>query len=512
MKQWSLFFRLAVVLISFLGILDAGYITWNEVFDLYPPCKPPFACRKVLDSVWSYIGPIPLSGVGLLYYITVFVLGVLYFLDSRIVILPKRVVFRTHDFLFFLTSMGMVFSLYLVFVMGFVLQAWCLYCIFSAVFSMLLFFLNLVLHHEAVRVTPIPSFRRAVFALFYRTLCKPIFFLLDAEFVHNAMTWVGKILGRFTFTRFIIRALFDYSDPRLYKTLSGITFPNPVGLSAGFDYNGQLTDIIPAVGFGFVTLGTVTLDPHEGNAKPRLGRFPRSCALLVNKGFRSIGAKAIINQLEGKKFAIPIGISIGSTNKKHRSRHAQIDDILKTFYAFEHSLVRHSYYELNISCPNTTGGQPFTQPDHLQQLLSRLDSFAIQKPIFLKMPIDLTDEQTLSLLEVTNKHSIAGVVFGNLTKDKQNPDVDPQEAKQWKAKSGNLSGKPTWNRSNHYIHLTRQIFGPRFTIIGTGGIFSPEDAAYKLNLGADLVQLITGMIYEGPQLIGEINEALVTRQ
>ncbi len=325
------------------------------------------------------------------------------------------------------------------------------------------------------------------------------------------MTQTGKTLGAFPVTRMLTHTLFEYSNLRLHKKIDGIVFPNPVGLSAGFDYDADLTSIIPSVGFGFATIGTVTNEPYGGNKAPRLGRYPRSQALLVNKGFKSSGANAIIKKLENQEFAIPIGISIGSTNKQHASLLAQIEDILHAFILFERSGVLHSYYELNISCPNTTGGQPFTTHDRLEHLLIKLDAVKIKRPIYIKMPIDLSDSQTLSLLHTAKKHTIAGVIFGNLTKDKDNPDVDPQDRVHWKSVQGNLSGKPTMNRSNHFIELTKKTFKSHFIIIGTGGIFTPEDAQTKFRLGADLVQLITGMIYEGPQLIGEINEYIASR-
>src|SRR6185369_8186211 len=203
-------------------------------------------------------------------------------------------------------------------------------------------------------------------------------------------------------------------------------------------------------------------------------------ALLVNKGFKNVGAKDIIAKLTGKTFAIPVGISIGSTNKAFTSPAAQIQDIVHCFQLFEKSTVKHSFYELNISCPNTKGGQPFTTPSRLQRLLRELEKLKIARPVYIKMPIDYSQEETLALLTVAAKHTVAGVIFGNLTKDHENPDVNAQDRIDWASKQGNLSGKPTWNRSNALVALTRKKFKKRFTIIGTGGIFSPQDAAYKM--------------------------------
>jgi len=343
----------------------------------------------------------------------------------------------------------------------------------------------------------------------YRNIIKKIFFLIDAETVHDFMTFTGEMLGKTDFGKWTIKQLFGYENRKLNKTIDGIEFKNPVGLPAGFDYNAKLPFILGCVGFGFETIGTVTLEPYEGNKKPRLGRFPKSRALLVNKGLKSIGADEIIKKLENKTFDIPIGISIGATNRSYKNEEEQIANYTEGFRLFENSKVKHSYYELNISCPNTFGGEPFTSCIKLEKLLKSLEKEKIKLPVYIKMPIDLDEKEIEKLLETESKYKfVKGVIFGNLTKDRNNPEVDPDDAEKWQEMKGNLSGKPTWNRSNKLIVLTKKLYKNRFTIIGCGGIFSAEDAVYKMGLGADMVQLITGMIYEGPQLIGEINKKL----
>nr|MBP7740925.1 dihydroorotate dehydrogenase (quinone) [Candidatus Woesebacteria bacterium] len=342
-------------------------------------------------------------------------------------------------------------------------------------------------------------------------LLKKVFFLLDPELIHDFMTNVGKNLGSNKVSQFLTSIFFSFKHEKLIKTIDGIEFSNPVGLSAGFDYNGNLTQILPSVGFGFHTIGTVTYGKYEGNKKPRLGRFLKSKSLVVNKGLKSLGAKTIAAKLTGVKFSVPIGISISSTNKFYKTEKDQIVEIIKAFNIFEKSKVKHSYYELNISCPNTFGGEPFSSPRKLKLLLSTLEKLKVQKPIYIKMPIDQSKIETLEMLKIIDKFSIAGVIFGNLTKDKSNPDIHPEDRKKWMNVKGNLSGKPTWKRSNELIKLTKKHFKNRFTIIGTGGIFNGDDAIEKMKNGADLVQLITGMIFEGPQTIGEINLKLAQK-
>lgn len=342
----------------------------------------------------------------------------------------------------------------------------------------------------------------------YTTILKPVFFAFDPESVHNLMVRFGTQLGRVRLTRWLLKSLWAYEHPSLVTQLNGVTFPNPIGLSAGFDYNGELTDVLPALGFGFHTIGTITLHPYAGNPRPRLVRLPRSQALLVNKGLKNRGARAIIANLKKRPFTIPVGISIASTNQHFANEKAQLNDITTCFKLFEKSPLNHAYYELNISCPNTFGGEPFTTPSKLARLMVQMDKLKLQRPLFVKMPIDQGRAETLALLKTLARHKVQGVIFGNLTKDKANPAVHPDDRKTWLRHKGNVSGQPTRARSTQLIRLTRRQFGHRFTIIGTGGIFTAEDAREKLAAGADLLQLITGLIYKGPQVIGAINAEL----
>jgi len=236
--------------------------------------------------------------------------------------------------------------------------------------------------------------------------------------------------------------------------------------------------------------------------------MPSSKALLVNKGLKNLGARATIAKLKGLEFKIPVGISIASTNRHFTDTKSQILDIVTCFKLFENSPVRHTYYELNISCPNTFGGEPFTTPERLTLLLTAIEKIKIKRPIFVKMPIDQSEKETLSLLKVIVDYKLEGIIIGNLTKDHANPHISAADKKMWSSNKGNVSGKPTFQRSNKLIALAKKHYGKKLIIVGTGGIFSPEDAIKKLELGADLVQLITGMIYEGPQLIGRINRRL----
>lgn len=342
----------------------------------------------------------------------------------------------------------------------------------------------------------------------YCHLAKPVFFLFDAEAVHSSITSLGKFIGKITPLRWCMSKILKVENPALAQDLHGIYFPNPIGLAAGFDYEARLTQVLPAVGFGFGTVGTITNKPYEGNTRPRLGRLIKSRSLLVNKGFKNLGVRETLRKLGRPEFKIPIGLSIGVTNtSKLSSQTEAINDIVEAFSVAENSSISFSYYELNISCPNLQVGVEFYSPKNLEALLIAVTENKLSKPLFIKMPIDKTDNEVLEMLKTITKYPVQGVIFGNLQKEKTNPALDPAEVKRFS--KGYYSGKPTERRSNELIALTYRTYGKKLTIIGCGGVFCVEDAYRKIKLGASLVQLITGMIYEGPQLIAEINFGLI---
>lgn len=335
-----------------------------------------------------------------------------------------------------------------------------------------------------------------------------MFFSIDAEKVHTNMLEAGHWLGSNEITQNITELIFGYKNQKLEQKITNIKFSNPIGLAAGFDYEADLPNILPHVGFGFGTIGTITNRAYEGNSRPMLGRLPKSKSLLVNKGFKNQGIKKIAEKLKSQSFEIPIGISIGRTNTLDlKTQKQSIADIASAFTIAEQANLANKYYELNISCPNLKGDITFYPPKNLGDLLKQIDKLKLSKPVFIKMPIEKTDKETLAMLEVIAKHNVSGVIFGNLQKDRKDPALDPAEVSKWD--KGNFSGKPTWKRSNQLVQLAYRHYNKKLIIVGCGGIFSAEDAYTKIRLGASLVQLITGMIYEGPSLISSINLGLV---
>lgn len=337
----------------------------------------------------------------------------------------------------------------------------------------------------------------------YKGLLKPIFFRFDPEEVHDSMSLIGKTLGKFFLTRKIADTFWSYSNPMLEQNILGINFKNPVGLSAGFDKNAELTGIIPSVGFGFMEVGSITGEPCSGNAKPRLWRLPKSKSLAVYYGLANDGCEKIAERLKKVKFSIPVGISIAKTNcKETTDTNKAIEDYFKVYKTFADI---GDYFTVNISCPNAFGGQPFTDKTKLDVLLERIMSIPKIKPVFLKLSPDLNKKEIDEIIEVATKWKIDGFICTNLTKSRDNKKIIDESV----SKLGGLSGKVLNNLSDELIQYIYKKTNGKFVIIGVGGISSAQDAYKKIKSGASLVQLITGMIFEGPQLISDINLGLV---
>ena len=325
----------------------------------------------------------------------------------------------------------------------------------------------------------------------------------DPEKVHDNIINFGNSLGSNRILRRLVRLAFNYENNMLHQKILGINFKNPVGLAAGFDKNGYLTKIIPTVGFGFMEIGSITGEKCEGNKKPRLWRLKKSKALVVNYGLVNNGCDEIHSRLSKEKFEIPIGINIAKTNSMHCiSTEDGIKDYMKSLKKFQNL---GNYFTINISCPNAFGGQPFNEKSKLDLLLNEIDKIETKKPIFLKISGDLSFKEIDDIVSVSNKHKVNGFILINLTKKRDNKKILDKDIPE----KGGISGKVEEDLSNKIIEYVYKKTKGRYVIIGVGGIFSAEDAYIKIKLGASLVQLITGMVYEGPQLISEINYGLV---
>lgn len=490
--------RLALYVFTLIGLADSIFLTYEHYNPLAFQCTPGsiLDCGKVLNSEYAFILGVPVAVWGVIHYSYVLIMAlILHRFPSRIGV----------TLLLLETAVGLAMTVYFVAMQLFVIGAICYFCMLSAVCTTIIIILVQKLYRKEALVL-----RLTMFQYLYAIFGKPLFFLIDPEVIHTRFMHAGEIIGNISFLKRAIRRFFRYPKTNvLEQTIAGIPFPNPVGLSAGYDYEARLTGILGAVGFGFQSVGTITNQHYEGNKGPMLGRLPKSKSLLVNKGFKNDGAAAVVEKLTDRSFDIPVGVSIGVTNNVSIDTEKKaIEDIVAAFQTFETAHMNHAFYELNISCPNLKVPIDFYNPPALKTLLTAVTKLKLSRPVFLKMPIDKSDQESLALVQIAVDHSMAGVIFGNLKKDRADSAFDAAEMKTWEGKKGNFSGKPTWKRSNELISCVYKKFGKKITIIGCGGIFSPEDAYEKILLGASLVQLITGMIYQGPQLISQTNALL----
>ncbi len=347
------------------------------------------------------------------------------------------------------------------------------------------------------------SLIRALSAGIYRHVAKPLMFRHPPDSVHTSTVKLGMIVQKSGLLRQLIKHLWAYrNDTYLAQDIAGLHFKNPVGLAAGFDKNIQLPPLMEAIGFGFMTGGSITNRFCAGNPRPWFHRLPTEKSLVVNAGLPNDGSRTITRRLAASKrpAGLPLVVSVARTNDAQTaSDEAGIKDYLDCLKQLGDKA---EIIELNISCPNTFGGEPFTEPVKLNRLLKGVDRLKLTTPVFVKMPSNLDWLDFQKLLDVIVKHRITGVTISNLQKNRAGIDISPTI-------QGNLSGKPVQRSSDRLIRQTYRQYGRRLIIIGVGGIFSAEDAYRKIKFGASLVGLVTGIIYQGPQLVGEINCKLV---
>lgn len=356
------------------------------------------------------------------------------------------------------------------------------------------------------------STRNKAIGFVYKNILKRIFFMIDPEKVHDGMTKTGHALGTNIITKKITAGLFSYANEKLEQDILGIHFANPIGLAAGFDKDAELTDILSEVGFGFAEVGSITGEPCEGNPKPRLWRLKESKSLVIYYGLKNPGCEAVAKKLKNirqrrtslwlEKFQIPIGVSIAKTNcQATADMEVGAKDYLKAYKTMQNVS---SYITVNISCPNAFGGQPFTDKKSLEYLLNTLSQVPKTKPMFIKMSPDLSEPELDDIIELAEKYNVDGFISSNLTKNRDNVKI-----KNAVPDRGGMSGKVVEDLSNEMIRRIYKKTGGKKIIIGCGGVFSAEDAYFKIQAGASLIQMITGMIFEGPQIISDINLGLV---
>lgn len=343
----------------------------------------------------------------------------------------------------------------------------------------------------------------------YKRIVKPLLFRQQPDVVHARLLRLGQRTQRWRIAQGFLGLLAYRNQPVLQQTIGKQTFSNPVGLAAGFDKNAQLIPTIRAIGFGFMTVGSTTKYYCEGNPKPWFYRLPASQSLVVNVGLANEGTQSVLRRIysyPGRYFEnFPLVASIAKTNSPSACTDKQaIDDYVSSARKLKRQL-RISAIELNISCPNAYGGEPFTDPERLDTLLRAIDAEKLTRPLWVKMPINLSWPKFKALLDVITEHNVQGVTIGNLNKDRVTVELADNLPDKVR---GNLSGKPAEKLSNTLIGKTYRAYGDKLVIIGVGGVFTAEDAYEKIRQGASLVGLITGLIFEGPQVVGDINRGL----
>ena len=329
-------------------------------------------------------------------------------------------------------------------------------------------------------------------------LIRPFLFTQDSETVHNLALSFLKLAGISPF-RQILDYVFQVEDDSLTQKVFGITFNNPVGLAAGFDKEARAALGFKALGFGFLEVGTAARYAQTGNPRPRLFRLEKDLAIINRMGFNSLGAAALAKTLSSLKLQIPIGVSIGKTKVTPLEQAAE--DYVGSFSElYDYA----DYFAVNVSSPNTPNLRQLAEKNYLAEIISALQKYRAQqkiyKPILVKVVIDFTLEAMDEILEVCKQFKIDAIICSNTSLGREGLKTVINEA-------GGLSGLPIKQKSTEYIrHIHRQF--PELPIIGVGGIFSAEDAYEKTKAGASLVQIYTGLIYEGPGLVKRINKGL----
>jgi dihydroorotate dehydrogenase len=343
----------------------------------------------------------------------------------------------------------------------------------------------------------------------YKLLIRPVLFLFDAERIHHLVFVILYIKGHIPGFKALMHLLFGYSNPKLERKLFGLTFRNPIGLAAGFDKDAKLVDELSCFGFGFIEIGTLTPLPQPGNDKPRLFRLPDDQALINRMGFNNEGVLKAVERLKKRKSGVIVGGNIGK-NKSTPNEKA-FDDYAACVEAL-HTVV--DYFVVNVSSPNTPGLRELQEKEPLRKLLAFVKSLCASKlqpkPVLLKIAPDLTVEQLDDIIEILKETKTDGIIATNTTVSREGLATDQRDVERIGA--GGLSGKPLKNKSTEIIKYLRRELGPDYPIIGVGGIMSVEDALEKLDVGADLIQIYTGFVYEGPGFVKRIGKAIQARR
>jgi len=335
----------------------------------------------------------------------------------------------------------------------------------------------------------------------YKNILKPILFLFDPEWVHYIVFKLIKLIHFIPGFGMMLRWFYVVNHPKLNRKVFGLNFKNPIGLAAGFDKDAKLYKELNNFGFGFIEIGTVTPKSQLGNPKKRLFRLSEDSALINKMGFNNEGADSIVMRLK-KNNNVLIGGNIGKN--KNTPNDKAVDDYT---YCFETLFEYVDYFVVNVSSPNTPNLRDLQARKPLTEILNVLQNLnnkkGNRKPLLLKIAPDLNKKELVEIIEIIKITKIDGVIASNTTLDRKGL------ISKNKSQAGGLSGKPLSKKSTEIIRFLSEKSKKSFPIIGVGGIHSPEDAKEKINAGADLIQLYTGFVYEGPGIVKKINKSLI---
>lgn len=333
----------------------------------------------------------------------------------------------------------------------------------------------------------------------YKSLIRPVLFRMDPERAHHFTFSLIRLAMALPGMKALFSFMFRSRRNDLGKDLLGLRFPNPVGLAAGFDKDGLLFEELSSFGFGFIEVGTVTPRPQPGNPSPRMFRLPIDQGLINRMGFNNAGVDELKKKLKKRKPGLIIGGNIGK-NKDTPNEQAFSDYA----YCFEQLFEVVDYFVVNVSSPNTPGLRALQEREPLTQLLQGLMDLNRKqgkpKPLLLKIAPDLSIEQLDEIIDIVKTTGLDGIIATNTTISREGLKSDDSVKHQ----TGGLSGRPLAHRSTEVISYLRSKAGKNLVIIGVGGIFNADDVNEKLNAGADLVQVYTGFIYEGPGMVRKI--------
>lgn len=340
----------------------------------------------------------------------------------------------------------------------------------------------------------------------YKLFIRPILFLFDPEKVHHFTFSFLKTVFKIPLIGKITKSFYEVKNSKLERNLFGLTFKNPVGLGAGFDKNALLIPELENFGFGFIEIGTVTPLGQVGNPKQRLFRLKDDQGIINRMGFNNDGVEVIVGRLKKLNPSIIIGGNIGKNTATKPENYTE--DYLQCFKEL-HPYV--DYFVLNVSCPNVSSHAKLEDAGYLKELITDVQKInnqqSKQRPILLKIAPDLNTTQLDEIIELVAETKIDGVIASNTSVNREGLKASEERLKE--IGNGGLSGKPITERSTKVIKYLADNSNKAFPIIGIGGIHSANDAIDKINAGADLVQVYTGFIYEGPSLVKKINKAIL---